>query len=169
MRARPASRLVAPRYEPRLRLGSPRLASPRRSQDVGDHVVTEIFDHVAERCNGRYRERNEICTYISLGSSRAPFCTPVFAHFTVSRSRTRDTNFSLDRNSFLETNEKERSRTLEEQKGRQMDVQRRKRIRIKRCVYRAQFDKKNICICTIVAKVVMLRGINCKTWCGQTI
>lgn len=103
---RPAFRRASPRLGSArfaVRVASPRLVSSRRSQDVGDHVVTKvptIFDHVAERCSGRYRGRKEIkprtyisrCLGLSLRSLRTPFRARwrAPALFTLSRFRIYD-------------------------------------------------------------------------------
>lgn len=122
VRARPAPRLILPRYEPRLRLGSP------RDHKMSGTTLSPRYRHLRSRCRKvqpgdpeketyTWRETlprlmKFVHTSLNVGVLSCTvlhsFRAPVFAHFTVSRSRTRNTNFSLDRNSFLETNEEER-------------------------------------------------------------
>lgn len=57
----PSARLVSSRFAPRLTAPTTRCRKPRC------HQGTDMFDHVAERCDGRWRsrERVDFCTYIS--------------------------------------------------------------------------------------------------------
>lgn len=117
--------------------------------------VATIFDHVAKRCDATEKD-NAIRTYISRCGAFVLFSRSVFFFFLHAPgtfhcsafSNARHLNFSLDRNSFLETNEEGRSRTFGERKDRWEEDS----VKNDACIGRSSIKKKYIYMYKIVLR-----------------